>query len=177
MVRRISMKKFIQLNNEDGASLAELLASIVILGILLTIVLSMFINSANVNRKSEELVDVTYIAQTELENLYAITTRTTLSTKEILNFKLEQQAAIESLGYANESHPVLNEMKFVKTTADAEIELILKDVSEINPSDPDYVVLPMSSAYVSVEAIPMGSNPIKNQEGQMELVISWEVAP
>ena len=58
--------------NEKGISLVEVLASIVILTLLLTTFLMMFVQSAKTNKKSEEIIDATYIAQTEMENIYAV---------------------------------------------------------------------------------------------------------
>jgi type II secretory pathway pseudopilin PulG len=57
--------------NEKGLSLVEVLASIVILTLLLTTFLMMFVQSAKTNKKSEEIIDATYVAQTEMENIYA----------------------------------------------------------------------------------------------------------
>src|SRR5699024_8937847 len=55
---------------EKGLTLVEVLASFVILSIVLVIFLSIFIQSAKTNQTSEEIVDATYIAQTEMELIY-----------------------------------------------------------------------------------------------------------
>ncbi|WP_342538005.1 hypothetical protein MKY15_16105 [Sporosarcina sp. FSL K6-1540] len=77
---------------ENGLSLVEVLASFVILTLLLTTFLMMFIQSAKVNKASEHIIDATYIAQTEMENMYALSTTTKNGAKE---------ATIKGLGYTN----------------------------------------------------------------------------
>ncbi|MCG7336999.1 hypothetical protein MHZ95_17200 [Sporosarcina sp. ACRSM] len=75
---------------ENGLTLVEVLASIVILTLLLTTFLMLFLQSAKVNKASEHIIDATYLAQTEMENIYAVSTGTTFSQRE---------TAIESLAY------------------------------------------------------------------------------
>ncbi|WP_399631806.1 hypothetical protein [Sporosarcina sp. SG10008] len=79
---------------ENGLSLVEVLASFVILTLLLTTFLMMFIQSAKVNKASEHIIDATYIAQTEMENIYALSKTTKNGAKE---------ATIKGLGYTNGS--------------------------------------------------------------------------
>jgi len=68
---------------ENGLSLVEVLASFVILTLLLTTFLMMFIQSAKVNKSSEHIIDATYIAQTEMENMYALSKTTKNGAKEV----------------------------------------------------------------------------------------------
>lgn len=70
------------LTNERGVTLVELLASIVIVTIILISVISIFNLTMKSNRTSEEIIDATYVAQTEIEKIYA------LSKKDISNPKL-----------------------------------------------------------------------------------------
>ncbi|KAA0965335.1 hypothetical protein FQ087_03235 [Sporosarcina sp. ANT_H38] len=79
---------------EGGLSLVEVLASIVILTLLLTTFLMMFLQSAKVNKASEHIIDATYIAQEEMENIYALSTTIKHNAKE---------GAIKGLGYTNGS--------------------------------------------------------------------------
>lgn len=72
---------------ESGLSLVEVLASIVILTLLLTTFLMMFLQSAKVNKASEHVIDATYIAQAEMENIYGVSTSGT------------RNGAIEGLDY------------------------------------------------------------------------------
>lgn len=56
--------------NEKGLTLVEVLASIVILSIVITTFLLVFSQTAKTTHQSEETVEATYIAQTEMENVY-----------------------------------------------------------------------------------------------------------
>ena len=66
------MKREIQkkIKNEHGITLVETLLSVVILVLVLSIFLTIFMQSANRNRTSEEVINATYLAQTQLENVY-----------------------------------------------------------------------------------------------------------
>src|SRR5690625_5676952 len=63
--------KCIKRMDENGLTLVEVLASVVLLTIIITIFLNVFIQSAKTNTTSEEVVDATYIAQTEMERIYS----------------------------------------------------------------------------------------------------------
>lgn len=60
------------LMKEDGVTLVELLASIVIISIILISVISIFNLTMKSNRTAEEIIDATYVAQTEIEKIYAM---------------------------------------------------------------------------------------------------------
>lgn len=61
------------LRREDGLSLIEVVASIVLLAIILLSFYYMFVQSAKTTRTSEDIIEATYIAQTEMEKLYTLT--------------------------------------------------------------------------------------------------------
>ena len=84
-------------NDESGLSLVEVLASIVILTLLLTTFLMMFLQSAKVNKTSENIIDATYIAQTEMEKIYALSTNTKNVCKEKRLLKVQVIQEIRSL--------------------------------------------------------------------------------
>ncbi|MFD1066570.1 prepilin-type N-terminal cleavage/methylation domain-containing protein [Oceanobacillus locisalsi] len=73
---------------ESGFTLVETLVSVVLLGLVLTIFLTVFTQSAAINKTSEEVVDASYLAQKEMENLYALSQRTT-----------DYRTAMEAAGY------------------------------------------------------------------------------
>lgn len=75
-------------NKENGITLVETLISIVLLFLVLSIFLSVFSQSATVNKTSYEIIDATYLAQKEMERLYSIS-----------QDKLEKRSGIEGLGY------------------------------------------------------------------------------
>lgn len=59
-----------RLQRENGFSLIEVLASLVILSLLLTSFFTIFIQSAKTSKTSEEVVHATYTAQKMMEKLY-----------------------------------------------------------------------------------------------------------
>src|SRR5699024_558232 len=65
------------LANERGVTLVELLASIVIISIILISVISIFNLTMKANRTSEDIIDATYVAQTEIERVYALSKKDT----------------------------------------------------------------------------------------------------
>lgn len=77
--------------NENGLTLVEVLASVVLLTIIITIFLNVFIQSAKTNTTSEEIVDATYLAQTEMEKIYS---------RSIVTKYSERENAFRDLGYS-----------------------------------------------------------------------------
>lgn len=59
-------------NNEKGMTLIEVLASIVILTIIVTSLLTIFLQSTKATQTSSNTIDATYLAQKEMENMYAL---------------------------------------------------------------------------------------------------------
>ncbi|SFQ47916.1 hypothetical protein SAMN05421670_2264 [Psychrobacillus psychrotolerans] len=57
--------------SEKGLTLIEILASIILVTIILSAFFSFFIQSAKTGKTSEEVVDATYLAQVEMEKIYA----------------------------------------------------------------------------------------------------------
>lgn len=69
MTRRLK-----QMNNQDGLTLVELLGSIVILSIIVVSFLGFFIQSARTTKVSGEIIDASYIAQQQAEEIYNYST-------------------------------------------------------------------------------------------------------
>lgn len=156
------------MKNEMGMSLAEILASIVILSILLFFFLGMFINSSKVNVKSEEVIDATYIAQTEIENLYAVSIQTKLADRET------EILDVLGLGYTHISGgPGDPYLVFTKDMTDYSIELRIENDIQIDPTQPDYNA--MTSSIVEVEAKATGVG--DKTSAKMELLLQWERDP
>ncbi len=84
--------KLSNMNNESGISLIEVVASVVILTIILLGFFGMFLQSAKTTQTSEEIVDATYIAQKNMEELY-------LQTKNGVYSINNYEDAISNLGY------------------------------------------------------------------------------
>lgn len=66
------MRKIFTTSNEKGLTLIEVLASIVILSIIVIFVLLIFNQTMRTNKTSESIIDATYIAQKEMEQIYNI---------------------------------------------------------------------------------------------------------
>lgn len=131
---------------ESGLSLVEVLASIVILTLLLTTFLMMFLQSAKVNKLSEHVIDATYIAQEEMENIYALTTNGT------------REGAIEGLGYTKGPHKDGWTEFNREYSPDILIKVKLKNITG-----------EMDRVLVLVYEQPISDNP----RAQMENVIVW----
>ncbi|MCT2537941.1 type II secretion system GspH family protein [Aquibacillus koreensis] len=58
------------LSSSKGLTLIEILASITILSIIVVTFLTFFIQSARTNTVSEDIMDATYVAQTQMEEIY-----------------------------------------------------------------------------------------------------------
>ncbi|MFC4386282.1 prepilin-type N-terminal cleavage/methylation domain-containing protein [Gracilibacillus marinus] len=86
-------KIFLLFSNQKGLTLVELLASIVILSIIIVTFTTFFIQSAKTTSMSSDITDATYVAQTEMEEIYHLSTTTTYDdTIQQLNQKYEQCA-------------------------------------------------------------------------------------
>ncbi|WP_117170453.1 type IV pilus modification PilV family protein [Paraliobacillus sediminis] len=63
-------KSFSRINNQKGMTLVEIIVSIAILSIIIVTFLTFFIQSTKVNNVSKDITDSSYVAQTELEEIY-----------------------------------------------------------------------------------------------------------
>lgn len=79
--------------NQSGVSLLEVLASTILITILLLSFYTMLISSAKTTKTAETIIDYTYLAQKEMENIYE--TSGTSSASDWTDIKNR----ISSLGY------------------------------------------------------------------------------
>ncbi|WP_211356384.1 prepilin-type N-terminal cleavage/methylation domain-containing protein [Psychrobacillus lasiicapitis] len=70
--RNENTMKFSARLNTKGLTLIEILVSIILITIIITTFFSLFIQSARTSKTSEEVVDATYVAQSEMEQIYEI---------------------------------------------------------------------------------------------------------
>lgn len=56
---------------KEGSTLIEIILALAILGIIIVSFLNMFVFSTATNRKSEDILDATYVAQNLMEQRYA----------------------------------------------------------------------------------------------------------
>lgn len=88
------MKNYFQ--NEQGLSLIEVIASMVLITIILLSFIGLFIQSNKTSKTSSTIVDATYLAQVEMENIYTQSKTTKFD-------EITQSTTAPGLGY-----PVLN---------------------------------------------------------------------
>lgn len=85
------------LSGEEGMTLVEVLASIVLLSLIITTFLSFFIQAAKTNNRTDAVNEATFIAQEQIELLtYYATTKTVEETLDLME--------TESNGFAIESN-------------------------------------------------------------------------
>lgn len=106
--------------DEKGFSLVEVIASIVILTIILVSVFSMLTQSAKTSKSSENIVDATYVAQSEMENLYALAKKTAFSS---------HATTIINEGYTNVDASG-NPLGYYEKTDSYYIKLTVRDISD-----------------------------------------------
>ncbi|WP_342472809.1 hypothetical protein MHH70_05965 [Metasolibacillus sp. FSL H7-0170] len=106
------LKKVI--NNEQGLSLVEVVASIIILTIILLSFFAFFINTAKTTKTSSTMFDATYYAQREMELFYNIT------QNNILNKNEEPAVKSEKIYNAilNHDYEAINQTNFTKIIDD-----------------------------------------------------------
>ncbi len=103
----------------SGFSLIEVMASIIILFFILLSFFTLLISSAKTINTSETIVNYTYLAQKEMENVYEKSSSSTLNKWE------EIKNTIPSLGYANIGEDA-DYTIFKKTIADKKAYILLK---------------------------------------------------
>jgi prepilin-type N-terminal cleavage/methylation domain-containing protein len=135
--------------NEKGMTIIEILASIVILSIIVVSLLSFFVQTARSNHVSKNIVDATYIAENEIEEVYSqIKASTSLA------------ALTTPAGYTQKS----------KTTVNAVYE---KSIPK------HYIHLELVSQAVGSPLVTVKVKVYKDhtkavQEAQMEMVVQWK---
>lgn len=92
-------KKNYVLSSEKGVTLIEILAALVILGIIVVSFLTFFIQSSRTNNISGTIIDATYVAQAQIEEVF--NNRNYLDTLEnkVCNAVNNQCYSLESNGY------------------------------------------------------------------------------
>ena len=138
--------------DEKGISLVEVLASVVILTLLLTTFLLMFVNSAKINKKSEEIIDATYIAQTEMENIYAVSKNPDFVDKKTAMESLYRYDTDKNL-YHTDKNNMFIEVKFkdVMTQGNDVSNNLVGIIVEVRKNQADDII-----------------------QAQMETILDWE---
>lgn len=71
--------KNLSVNKQQGFTLVEVLASIVLISLIVIVSISFFIHSQRTQISSEQIADATYVVQSEMENIENLSRRETLS--------------------------------------------------------------------------------------------------
>ncbi|AGK55096.1 hypothetical protein B1NLA3E_16760 [Bacillus sp. 1NLA3E] len=148
----IYMKKITcYFSSEKGITLIEILASMVILSIIIVSLIAMFVQSSRTNAMSKNIMDATYIAETNMEEIYNIVVAST--SYDIAT------AAIVSKGYTQASKTTTNAFYQKNVTGHyVSIELV--------PT--------INSSLVKVRVKVFKDNTKTKKEAQMEILLSWK---
>lgn len=95
-----------RLNSEKGLSLLEVFASILLISIILLSFFGLFVQSKKTGAVSEEIVDATYLAQTELENIYSVIKNGDIGDLEIYLSTQNYSSIISLTTFSQENHCV-----------------------------------------------------------------------
>lgn len=149
------MKNIVKKNtpqfSEDGFSILEIVASILIVSIILMAIIPLFFTSAKTIEKSDEILNATYYTQNHMEEIYHLTKSTTY---------IEGIAALGSGGWNSKADS--SGMKhFQKNVDEYVIDLYISRPASANSL---ITVLITSSLIEKPEVI----------ESQMETIIEWK---
>lgn len=111
--------------NEEGVSLIEVVASIVLLTIIILSVFYLLVQSSKTTVTSEEIVETTYIAQTEMEELFLSTSKTKIqdiSVGELSKLNLRNDLNLSDYSFL---HSTDNQYTYKEVRPDDDISIIL----------------------------------------------------
>ncbi|MGJ7920537.1 hypothetical protein [Neobacillus sp. LXY-4] len=137
--------------SDKGVSLVEILASIVILSIIIISLITMFIQSSRTNSVSKNMMDATYVAEANMEEIYNIVVSST--SYDIAT------AAVTSKGYTQLSKTSTNAF-FEKNEAGHYVYI------ELVPTP--------NSSLVKVRVKVYKDRSKADKKAQMEILLSWK---
>lgn len=147
----------IERNEINGFTLVEVLASIVILSILLISFLLIFLQTMKTTNTSEDIIDYTYIAQTEMEKVYEL-------TKEPYT---DRNNAIATIGYSH----VGEEDGWESLTMEASDDQVLTKISwKIDEDEEGTMESPLTKFRIQV----FDKNDLAKPKVQMENWLEWK---
>ncbi|MCH1626587.1 hypothetical protein [Fredinandcohnia quinoae] len=146
--------RFKSIFSEKGITLLEVLTSIVILTIIVITFLSMYIQSASTNNVSKDILDTTYIAQSEMEAIYNI-------NKNEINITDGLSRIQNGLGYRLIRGDYNADFNFYKIVNDYYILLSIQ--AEGNESELYKVIINI-----------FNDSSMSQKEAQIETLFSWE---
>ena len=126
--------------DENGISLIEVIASILLISIILISFYGMFIQSKKTNVTAESTGDATYFAQTEMEDIYQLSIKAdsleSFSSMSIEGYRLESNNFIKTCGKSAPNHEyklTYDEYSSVLTFVQIEINPEYKSIITIKP--------------------------------------------
>lgn len=140
--------------NTSGYTLLEVIASTIILSVILLSFYALIISTMKTTKTSETIIDYTYLAQIEMENLYEKST--TPSNSKIENVKTN----IQSLGFTY-SHDENGYSIFKKNVLNQNSYILLK-IKNHDEYDNLYNVI--------IKIYDQNKNILKSQ---IETILSW----
>ncbi|WP_397539477.1 hypothetical protein [Rummeliibacillus pycnus] len=150
----MTSKKIKSSFNEKGATLVEVIASFVILVILLISFFTLFIQTKQTTKSSAQVVDATYLAQTEMEEIYKYSKDNGLNRSIIEN----------DLGYKPEDSTVTNPRSYTKSSSKPLINLRIADNKNVDGS----INKDLMNVIVEVKEDTV-------TKAKMETVVKWKV--
>lgn len=133
-------------SSQRGVTLIEILVSIIILSIIIISLLSMFVQSSRSNSVSKNVMDATYLAETEMEVMY-----------NLINSSTSLAALSTPSGYTQKSKTISTAIYEKSVTGH---NVVAEITNETNP-------------LVRIKVKITNSNKTK-EEAKMELLLSWE---
>ena len=150
----MSVIKFKLPLNEKGVTLVEVIASLVLLTILLISFFTLFVQSSKTTKSSAQIVDATYLAQTEMEEIYKFSKDNGLTRSIIEN----------DLGFKPEDPTITNPRSYTKPSSNPLINLRIADNKNVDGSvnnDLMNVIVEVKEGTVT--------------KAKMETVVKWKV--
>lgn len=140
--------------NEKGLTLIEVLASIVILSIIGVSLLTFFVQSARSNNLSKTMMDATYVAQSNIEEINNLNKSSSTTTNiTVLGDK------IKNTGFVSDTSPSTGCLSCYK-----------KDLTGNNR----FVHVKLTNQSDSLGKVLVKVFTGTKQEAQMEMLISWK---
>jgi Tfp pilus assembly protein PilV len=121
------------IHSEEGLSLLEVVVSLLLITTILLSFFGLFIQSKKTGITSEEMVDATYLAQQEMEDIYLISRQSFLDKAEAdlsaLNYRLTDTQSLACAQPASKDYDHYSAVKaFSKTSGPYVIETAISSV-------------------------------------------------
>ena len=144
-----------KLFNQKGLTLIEVLLSLVIISIILLAILFVLLQIIRTNKTSQELVNATYVAQTEMEEMYHVS-----QSEDFDAWIGDVQSSDKDYSYANSMHTIIYDVLNQYT-----VEMKISENEEL-PS-------PLKRITIHVFELDHSGSP----KAKMENLLEWGPSP